>query len=138
MITQNLSVKGISGEVHGGSVALEIDTDGGNISYSGQIKYGPFGMLSYQIPPGNYPVPPADLKSQFFTQAGQTLTFGSVTLTVTSLAPGQATVSIALQGNADDTGTAILDTSGEFILLKSAVIKATVDGFNVTVGVQPS
>jgi hypothetical protein len=137
-VTENLTVIP-DGDITGGSGTIILDPDNGEIFYSGAVTYKVlFVHGSKTIPQASYPVPPADLKSSFLTQAGQKITFGPVILTVTSLAPGIANVEVFVSGQ-NVYGVAILDTSGPILQLKSASITASVPVLgNVTLNVQKS
>ena len=136
-ITENLAIAS-DGRITGGSGTVIIDP-AGEVYYSGVVTYCMWFVHGSQtVPQASYPVPPADLQSSFLTAVGQTITFGPVILTVLSLSPGVATMSINVQGQ-NISGTAVLDTSGPVIQLQSASVNATVPVLgDVTINVQKS
>lgn len=136
MQTQDFVIES-NGAVKGGSVSYQADLSTGDVSYQAQIQVG-FAFIKKTFPAqGKYKVDPEDLKSSKITKVGDTLAVGNVSFTALSVSPGRAQVGIHVFGQ-NMSGVAELDTSGEYIKLRSAKATANVLAMNLTVDIEPA
>ena len=134
-----------SGLLEGGSIEYIADLVTGVVSYDGSVKVGVgFFAKTEVIPPGNYPIPPADLLSTAADTVGKSVTIGPATLTVTHVDGSVATVHVAISGLTDpkydgdlnSPNHAALDISGLNLKLISLTAQVKYSGVSVTASLQ--
>lgn len=138
MITQKFTVLP-QGLVESGDATYQINTETGEASYTANVKVGMLFLAKTFAMGGPFKIDPKALKSDQ-VKVGMKVKLGAFALEVVSLTPdkkAQANIQI-LSPDMTETGTAMIDCSGEYVQLIEAKVAGQVYGQNIAIQIDPT
>lgn len=119
-----------AGKIKGGTAKYSLDAVSGEIVYSSEVVAGFWFFTKTLHYGGTIKVDPALLRSSNYRQVGPKPPVGILNFEVTSVSPNFVSAKLSITGK-PMSGTAVVDTTHDFIQPLALNARATVSGFDI-------